>query len=273
MKKFLLIISFVVSLFAFSTQVFSATIVSAYIMGQSIGGGNHSLVGAGMDTVNPGSTQTVAVGTFNHTMQWSNGYTDNGVLYDQWWKMGPGIDPWDPSQHINPKTLENNTATFQSGTDFVTATIPVDGFFIMPATYDFNTSGGTFQNPTISWKNDWAADNTNPALTRYQVRVFQEDGVMVFDKKLYGNLDQVQQSFSFLNEFDFLVGTNYSIRVEARKNIDLSPTSGSTGWIGIINRDVASMNYSSVPIPGAILLFGSGLLGLAGLRRRKRGSG
>ena len=83
----------------------------------------------------------------------------------------------------------------------------------------------------------------------------------------------------FKIEFELLAGYSFSnanVGVDETIDSDADPFTGLTGTIslpgypGPINLDVdAGMNSKVVPVPAAAWLFGSGLLGLIGIARRK----
>ncbi|MCP3875308.1 MAG: VPLPA-CTERM sorting domain-containing protein [Desulfobacteraceae bacterium] len=151
----------------------------------------------------------------------------------------------------------------------ITGNILSGSVFQLARSTNLQTIGGTGSNPIISW------ENTLTDIDQFRVRVFRPtfDGFLV-DVSLAGG----SRDFNFNDiAFDFDPGEDYIIRVDARKHRTLDNLTGFTidqengYWAGIINQSTSNdLAYSNpVPVPAAIWLFVSGLLGLVGLRRKQ----
>lgn len=81
-------------------------------------------------------------------------------------------------------------------------------------------------------------------------------GLIIVDNSKFGG--EVQGSETAPFEFGFYEGKAYDSWLVGTWNLTIDPTDSSL-----------IANYNAVPIPASVLLLGSGLLGLFGIRRRK----
>jgi len=287
MKKIFFLFFLLISFVAFSKVTAASQFKGAYVFGMTGPGGSIGLAAAaslyGTEGSSTGST-TPSVdfddGNGNQIMGYDFQHPDEtGTNFIDEYFMIPGVS--------TVASVLGKTVTFTSGSDWVTGRIPsltggdgYDGLFQMPPIEDLAISGGTFPKPTISWYNAWATlgitdPSGNPVnLTKYEVRVYQGSSY-IFKHIIPTGLEDPNQTFDFSDvDFTFDPLQNYRIRVEARKHLDLlnvvesNPHTDGSSFL-TINRSTSSLDYSTVPIPGAIVLLGSGLLGLVGLRRKQ----
>lgn len=112
-------------------------------------------------------------------------------------------------------------------------------------------SGGA--NPTITWDPVAGAD-------QYRFRLYDPVGLTtLFDAKIYSDGRTSPYTYAYLGDL-LSVNPNLLIFMEARDYL------GDTGQLLNRSRTIYS---SPVPVPPSVLLLGSGLIGLVGLRRRK----
>jgi hypothetical protein len=176
----------------------------------------------------------------------------------------------DASGWANPTVAEGKTFTYRAndgGTTTLQAwgTVPVGGIKQIDLSYDLTVlSGGS--NPTISWQ------NSDARVEQYQIRIIDEFNELLWQTSL-GYVSYTAYTFS---DFFFVPGVDYYIRIEARDYEDFLNPGGdltrpdeSPVWFQVMNRSAAFMPYTNtVPVPGAIWLLGSGLVGLVGFRRK-----
>lgn len=164
-----------------------------------------------------------------------------------------------------PSDWENAVYTFSNSPDSRTKTAGGDGtgnfFDPLDTANDVVYSGGA--NPTISW-------GAIPGANQYWVRIFALDvGGDITGGPLESYLTGNSGTDTFLNYPGSLFdsGDPHAVLIEARQNFsgygDLSDNQ-------TINRSRYYDYYNPVPIPGAVWLLGSGLVGLVGFRRKSK---
>jgi hypothetical protein len=83
--------------------------------------------------------------------------------------------------------------------------------------------------------------------------------------------DVLGNSLGVINAFDSTAGLTLSFAASGIHSITLTQSSASGSVDGTIGFDDLSFNtVTAVPIPAAVWLFGSGLLGLAGVSRKRK---
>lgn len=169
-------------------------------------------------------------------------------------------------------------ASSGGGTDIKDIDVTVSGFTKIEMMDNFQvTSGGL--NPTIGWDNP-----IGNSFHTYRIRVLDSLNDLVFDSPNlgYSALGGADGSFWFdpnerdlgggkiIDGFTFTAGEDYTLRVEAREwlnNNDWEESYRDDTFY--VNRSVTQTGFTApVPIPGAIWLLGTGLIGLVGIKRK-----
>ena len=240
----------------------------------------------------------VAAATFDNAMLFSD-HDIYGWRLNSWTKFGtnpssnPTVSILETTPHINetlspnsggywgwvsndPNVANGKRVEWSADNEIVSGIVPDDGIFAMPICENLQVTGGTGSNPIISWSLDFQWN--------YEFRIRVSDlgsfnGWLVDEKYYDPDLKELNHNFDFNDiVWEFEQGKDYSVRIEARKYINFKADTlfgmenvQGTSWAGVLNRSNAVMDYSNpVPEPATIFLFGLGLLGLAGVNRRKK---
>jgi len=198
--------------------------------------------------------------------------------------VGSVVVPYDPPSggywgNISNNPIAANGEAVTWSTDFgsegiktVSGDIVSDSIFQMTISTNLQIIGGTGSNPIIQWYNDFVD------IDRFQIRVYDPlNYTGFFVDEIINNPTELTNNFDFGDiGWEFAQGKEYAIRIEAREYrsfdnlVGLTIVSGQS-WAGVTNRSKADMSYSNpVPEPATMLLFGLGLLGLAGVNRKKQ---
>lgn len=169
------------------------------------------------------------------------------------------------SSGSSPASANGLTFTWKAndGSTFLEVSGDVPAGSIKPIYPSYNQKVLNASNATIEWYND---DST--FVTEYRVRVFDENGYTGNQNIIVGyNGGHVVHEYE---GFDFIYGVDYQFRIEAREygsfdNVTGSPVNG----MNYFNRSSVFLDYKPVPEPATMLLFGAGLVGLAGFGRKK----
>jgi len=244
----------------------------------------------------------VAAATFNNAYLFSDNSSSGWVLNSFVdFNSNPGALPTTTVSNVGSSVLDylapddgywgfvlNNVAaangervTWVADNKILTAGIPDLSLAQMSLSTNLMQNGGTALNPIIAWNNDDYDDSTD----HFRIRVHDKsnyEGFTVDERYTPGAGNTFSFDFSSIS-FEFAQGIDYLVRIELRgSSIDLvDPTvlnlddfsqATFSGDAHIINRSKAYMDYSntpSVPVPGTLLLLGSGILGLVGFRRKQ----
>jgi hypothetical protein len=116
--------------------------------------------------------------------------------------------------------------------------------------YTFSLSGSTDET-VAGWISNSGSGTT---LTKLWVGLFNTGTGKLVDKT-YATGSTLQNNYGTVGLDDFLSAGSYKLVIAGND-------SSADGFYG-------QLTVSSVPLPGAVVLFGSGLLGLVGLSRRR----
>lgn len=180
----------------------------------------------------------------------------------------------------NVAAANGERITWVADNKILTARIPDLSLAQMSLSTNLIQNGGTALNPIIAWNNDGYNDSTD----HFRIRVEDKSnyaGFIVDETYTPGAGNAFSFDFSSIS-FEFAQGIDYLVRIELRDsyfdlvnpivmNLDDFSQTPFSGEAGIINRSKAYMDYTnqSAPVPGTLLLLGSGLLGLVGFRRKR----
>lgn len=109
--------------------------------------------------------------------------------------------------------------------------------------------------PTFSWDSVLGAE-------KYRVRIYNSSNQRIFDSWGYNGYQDFTDTFYTIPGGILSEGESYRAMVIAN-DIDPDNVNG-----GMENRSSVFYSFTPVPIPTAIFLLGSGLVGLAGFRRK-----
>lgn len=220
--------------------------------------------------------------TYNTTAEYSWGSGYNPISFTTWgYPGGPGpyieyywdVNVLSTASWSTPDDAEGKTFTWRafdggSTTLQFQGTVPdsvSDPIKQIALSTDLTVIAGG-SHPTVSWSNsDYAL------LNLYRIRVLDEFNELLYQTSLSGPFGSADMVYTF-GGFFFDSGVDYNIRIEARNHQSfLDPSGDIPLYASITNRSVVYEPYSTpVPLPSAIWLLGSGLIGLAGFRRKRK---
>ncbi len=259
MKKGFILITLLFSFLLVSTLAFAAPVTEYALVWSNHNSYDQNIWAGRVDdygtvlywegTMDPGATVTSFQATLNGT-----------ATYDIYEWFGTGV--WDPSNFGNRAFVRGGLGGTQNPNDYYPSnwegTWEINIQTDMGNLTDSNIWGPgelQFMNaPTVtSIAGNVVSWTAVPDVSAYRVRLVDlADGDhLIFDS---GNLAGTSFDLSGL-----VANDDYRLRIEARKYTHN----------GMVARSVYFSDITVTPVPGAIILLGSGLLGLVGLRRRQ----
>lgn len=208
---------------------------------------------SGTATITIDNTAMTASNFYGNYVQkfWDASYNTSGISLSA--PGGISLSPTGPTAMLFPVNTNTTTISYPSAGTY--------GRTVQATTMDTgNTASGQ-----IGLSGGWLFNGPGGVLTPYDFRLVKTSGTW--------NISTYDTAFSYQN---FLTLTNVSESVNANGQLLLSGNLQWTGlWASIAgansNAVVGTFNLApaAVPVPAAVWLFGSGLLGLLGAARRK----